>query len=218
MDSVMPLSAVSLVTLALGLALTVAAIRQLRRGRLMGASLRGLCAMPCMVAAVTSAGIIANLYTYHRLTHEQPIATLEFAQLAPQHFQVVMREANNTTQTFELRGDEWQLDARVLKWHGWANLLGLDARYRLERLAGRYRDIEQENNATRTAHALSEQRGIDLWRLDRRLSLKLIDADFGSATYLPMADTARFEISLAQSGLVARPLNAAAANIVSQWP
>ena len=73
-------------------------------------------------------------------------------------------------QMFMLAGDEWQLDARVLKWKGWANLLGLDAQYRLERVSGRYRDIEQERNDERTVYALSENPGVDLWTLSTRLS------------------------------------------------
>ena len=66
---------------------------------------------------------------------------------------------------FVLSGDEWQLDARVLKWKGWANLFGLDAQYRLERVSGRYRDIEQERTGERTVYALAENPGLDLWKV-----------------------------------------------------
>ena len=113
-----------------------------------------------------------------------------------------------------LAGDEWQLDARVLKWKGWANLLGLDAQYRLERVSGRYRQIEQERKDERTVYALSENPGIDLWTMsiDHRRWLPFVDAVYGSAVYLPMADGARYEVSITQSGLVARPVNDVAEN------
>ena len=35
--------------------------------------------------------------------------------------------------------------------------------------------------------------------------LPFVDAIYGSATYLPMADGARYEVTLGQSGLIARP-------------
>jgi hypothetical protein len=111
-----------------------------------------------------------------------------------------------------LAGDEWQLDARVLKWKGWANLLGLDAQYRLERVSGRYRDIEQERTGERTVYGLSENPGVDLWVLSTQYPkwLPFVDAVYGSATYLPMADGARYEVKMTQSGLMARPVNEAA--------
>ena len=41
-----------------------------------------------------------------------------------------------------LRGDEWQMDARVVNWKPPATLLGLDPIYQLDRLSGRYSDID----------------------------------------------------------------------------
>jgi len=41
------------------------------------------------------------------------------------------------TLRFVVRGDERQIDARVLKWRGVATLLGLDCHCRLERPSGR---------------------------------------------------------------------------------
>jgi hypothetical protein len=122
-------------------------------------------------------------------------------------------------QVFMLNGDDWQIDARVLKWQGWANLLGLDAQYRLERIAGRYRDIEQERRGDRTVYALSQNPGLDLWEISlrHRRWLPFVDAIYGSATYLPMAETARYEIRMTQTGLIARPLNPAAQAAAGNW-
>jgi hypothetical protein len=44
-----------------------------------------------------------------------------------------------------------------------------------------------------------------------------MDALYGSATFLPMADGALYEIKVSQSGLVARPLNQAARDAVAGW-
>ncbi len=133
-----------------------------------------------------------------------------FEARGPQHYRATLAQVpSGELQMFMLAGDEWQLDARVLKWKGWANLLGLDAQYRLERVSGRYRDIEQERKDERTVYGLSENPGLDLWTMsiDHKRWLPFVDAVYGSAVYLPMADGARYEVAITQSGLLARPVN-----------
>jgi hypothetical protein len=113
-----------------------------------------------------------------------------------------VRAPSGDVETYVLNGDEWQLDARVLKWRGVANLLGLDARYRLERLGGRYVEIEQERTGPRSVYALGAPPALDLWLLARAYPrwLPFVDAVYGSATYLPMADGARFQVTISQTG------------------
>jgi len=43
------------------------------------------------------------------------------------------------------------------------------------------------------------------------------DALYGSATFMPMADGAAYEVSVSQAGLLARPLNDAARAAVDAW-
>jgi len=167
-----------------------------------------------LVALAAAAGFLAlGLRTYERLTYEQPVAELEFAARGPQQYEATLtRLPGGPREQFVLAGDEWQLDARVLKWRGYANVLGLDARYRLERVSGRYRDIEQERHSVRSVFALGESSPVDLWALAEQYPrwLPFVDAVYGSATYLPMAAGARYEVTLAPSGLIARPQNDAA--------
>jgi hypothetical protein len=170
-----------------------------------------------LVALLALAGlaiaVVLNLRTYARLTHEAPVAELSFEARSPQRWQATLTTVPDLSKRkFELAGDEWQLDARVLKWRGWATVLGLDARYRLERVSGRYLDIAQERTAARSVYALGAPEAFDLWSLANQYPdwIPLVDAVYGSATYLPMADGATYEVSLTQSGLIARPQNAAA--------
>jgi hypothetical protein len=161
-----------------------------------------------LASALLLFGIASNLHTYSRLTHEQPVALLAFEQTGEQRYRATLiRRPSGEVWKMSLSGDEWQIDARVLKWKAWAQLLGLDAQYRLERISGRYRDVGQERSAPRSVHELSDARGIDLWALAqaRPRWLPFVDAIYGSAAYLPMADGAHYEVRLAQSGLVARP-------------
>ena len=44
-----------------------------------------------------------------------------------------------------------------------------------------------------------------------------VDAYYGTATYVPMADGARFEVNLSRDALIARPINDAARKAVGEW-
>ena len=160
----------------------------------------------------------ANILTY-RLVYEQNLAALSFRKLAEQTYEVALSvESTGITRYFSLAGDEWQLDARVLKFHGLANLLGFNTRYRLERLSGRYLDIEAELTKPRTVHSLARSdKGLDLWKLASKYPVPGVDASYGSAAYLPMRDNAQFRVQLTQSGLVARPVNRAGKLAIDDW-
>jgi hypothetical protein len=57
-----------------------------------------------------------NLYTYHRFAGEAAVATLAFQRMDGEVYRVSLKPASGAEQQFELRGDEWQLDARMIKW------------------------------------------------------------------------------------------------------
>jgi hypothetical protein len=118
-----------------------------------------------------------------------------------------------------IRGDEWQLDARVLTWTPPATILGLDPIYQLERLSGRYSTVDRERSELRTVHALAEERTLDLWSLahDFPKFAPGVDAYYGTATYLPLADGARFRVTLSRDALIARPVNELAREAVGNW-
>jgi hypothetical protein len=209
----MNLESISFVLLILSVLLAAIGLRRLIRARL----LTGIGSLCLSLVILATSGLIfvvgTNLHTYARLTYETALAELVFERASPQRFRAtITRIPSGDRQTFMVNGDEWQLDARVLKWRGWANLLGLDAQFRFERLSGRYRNIEQERTAPRSVYALSDNPGIDLWAWaqDHPDWLPFVDSIYGSATYLPMADAARYRVSLTQSGLIARPVNPAA--------
>ena len=44
-----------------------------------------------------------------------------------------------------------------------------------------------------------------------------VDAEYGSATFLPMADGALFTVKLSSTGLVARPENDRATIAIQDW-
>ena len=181
-------------------------------------SLEGLVGLLLLAIAALMAAISINLYTYDRLTHESTIAEVSFQEIGPQHFGAVVT-LKNKGEVLDLRGDEWQIDARVLKWRGMAVLIGFDTLYRLDRLSGRYRDITQERTGLRTVHSLSEEQGLDLWMIGRRYAhwIPWVDALYGSATYMPMVDGASYTVSVSSTGLLARPSNDIARKAIGEW-
>ena len=212
--------AVILIVAIFGLLLLILACQRLLRARFIAAGGSALTGVLLLAVAALLFLVSLNLHTYSRLTQERRIAEIVFEARGPQTFNATLAQVpSGEIQMFVLSGDEWQLDARVLKWKGWANLLGLDAQYRLERVSGRYRDINQERSAERTVYALAENPGIDLWQLtlDKPARLPFVDAVYGNAAYMPMSDGARYEISISQTGLIARPANAAAQQAAGSW-
>jgi len=215
----MTLTASIVVCALLGLLFFFAAVRRLRRRRLMGGMAHGAAALVLILAAACAALVGANLRSYQRLSYEQPAGELQFARVGDREFNATLTYPNGERANFALHGDEWQVDARVLKWRAFANLVGFDAAYRLERISGRYTRVEDERTLSRTVYDLNAPGRIDPWELVHRYRswLPWMDALYGSATFLPMADGALYEIKVSQSGLVARPLNQAAREAVGSW-
>ena len=172
-----------------------------RASRLLGAGL--------LVLALLLAGAGTLLRQYHWLLADVPVAEISLRQLGSQRFEATLVLGDEPPRVLELRGDQWQLDARVIRWTLGGQLAGLSPVYRFERLSGRYTNPAQERSAERSVHDLRE--GWDFWEFRQRwlASLPIADARWGSAAYLPMVDGARFSIALnPQGGLVATPADA----------
>ena len=203
-----------------GVVLFFGGLKRLFHGHFAGGGGRVIFGLLLFFIFAFAASVGLELRTYLRLTYEQPVATLSFKALGPQAFHVMLTDANGNIRTAELRGDDWQLDARVLKWKGMATVLGLNPVYRLDRLEGRYRNTAQESHDYHSVLDLAPQGGgLDLWSLAQGHAawLPWVDASYGSATYLPMADGAEFTVSLSPTGLLARPANAAAQAAAGRW-
>jgi hypothetical protein len=215
----MPFNALTAVFGLAGCLLLIAAVRRLRVGRVAGAVFESLSALALFLLAACTFLVGVDLRTYQRLTAEQPAGELEFSKIAAHQFNGVLTYPDGQVALFFLRGDEWQVDARILKWQALANLVGFDTVFRLDRISGRYTQIEDERREPRTVYQLNPSKPIDLWQLARSYPtwIPWFDALYGSATFLPMADKADFEISVSQSGLIARPLNQAARDAVRGW-
>lgn len=218
MDKIVWVKVAIIVFAALGIILFLLGIQRVWRRRVLTGSLEGLVGLLLLAIAALMAAISINLYTYDRLTHESTIAEVRFQEVGPQHFLASIM-FKNKAKILDLRGDEWQIDARVLKWRGTAVLIGFDTLYRLDRFSGRYRDLSQEKTGPRTVYGLSEEQGLDLWMIARKYTrwIPWVDAVYGSATYMPMVDGASYTVSVSSTGLLARPSNDIARQAVGEW-
>lgn len=203
----------------LALLLLIAAGRNLRRRRILGAITDGVFALVLVLIGVCALLIAVNLRGYQRLSAEQPVGEVSFTRIGYHQFNGAFAFPSGERSDFALRGDEWQVDARMLKWHVGANLVGFDAAYRLDRISGRYTSTDDERTLPRTVYPLTEPEQIDVWQLvqSHQAWIPWVDAVYGSATFLPMADGATYAITLSQSGLIARPLNQSARTAVGNW-
>ncbi|MGH8226095.1 MAG: cation/multidrug efflux pump [Gammaproteobacteria bacterium] len=203
----------------LALALILNGGRHLRRGRIVRGGFNGMSGIivGCLAAIVLLVGI--NLLTYARFTAEQPVGDISFRKLSSQHYAVVFLPHGGGSIRTTLDGDEWQLDARIIKWKGIATVLGFEPLYRLQRLSGRYENVREARAKPASVVALAQEPGLSLWSLAHRKAnwLPLVDASYGTATYLPMADGATYHVSLSTTGLLARPANAAATQAARNW-
>jgi hypothetical protein len=150
--------------------------------------------------------IAIGIQGYSALTHETLAATVDVRPLGAQRFAATFSFPDGRERTFELAGDELYVDAHILKWKPIANLVGLHTAYELDRVAGRYRALEAERAGPRTVEQLSPERPVDLFALRRRYTAlaPLLDAEYGSATFVPVSQPARLELRVSTSGLLMR--------------
>lgn len=168
-----------------------------------------------VLLAFLLAGSGLALRGYALLSAEAPVAEIHARQLGPQWFGVRVDLPDGSHRSADLHGDEWQLDARVIKWAPRAVTLGAQPLFRVDRLSGRYREAAQAQATLPSVTALNQDSAIDLWQLKQRFPrwLPWIDADYGSAAFLPLVDGGRYAVTISPlGGLVARPANAATAD------
>jgi len=111
--------------------------------------------------------------------------------------------AITSDKAYLVQGDEWMVQADIVKVSGALTIVGLHSGYKLTRLEGRFDDPNQERNAR---HSVVTLNGGDdsFFSWTRTLSPILapfIDAEYGSATF---NGAGNFNIYVSQTGLWAK--------------
>lgn len=198
---------IAAVTLAIfGAILILAGIAALLRARLLRFSLRTLSGLLLLALGAATATMAVGIQGYRALTHEEIAAHIVVRPEGRQRFVATFQFPDKRQATFELAGDEIYIDAHILKWTPYANILGLHTLYQLDRVAGRYHGIADERAAPRTVYGLGRDTPVDLFSLRRSHAFlaPLFDAEYGSATFVPITHAATFELRVSTTGLLIR--------------
>lgn len=188
-----------------------------RRPRWLLGWLKGMFVLVVLLAGAYAGLIAFNLNQYRSLADMDTVATVGMSRTGPQAWTVRLEIPDERTVEVGLRGDQWQVDARMIRFRGPIAWMGVAPGYRLERLSGRYVSLEQEREAPRTLVDLADDEWPDIWQLDQAFNLPFVDGVYGSATYMPLADGAIYDVRLSGSGLVAVPVNDQARAAVTNW-
>lgn len=206
----MPILAIAALLAFAGLALAIAAMVSLAHARPGAFSARALAAIVLLACGMGLGVLALGARGLQALAGEETAARVTVTPTAPQRFSAVVHFADGHDESFDLAGDDVYVDAHIVKWTPFANMLGFRTSYRLERIGGRYEDVAQENTALRTVFDLGEPRLVDLAGLGRRFPLgSFFDAEYGSTSYVPVRAPAVLAVQVSTTGLLFRPTETA---------
>jgi hypothetical protein len=193
---------------ALSLLAAIAVLRRSPRGvvRLGAGALASLLAIALLAGGALCAAVAVGLSGYRALTREDLAATVHTTPTGPQTFEARIVLPDGSESRYALAGDQFAVEARILKWHPWANLLGLHTAYELDRVSGRYQQIEDEQHRPRTVFPLAPEHRVDLfaWRARLPWLAPVVDAEYGSSTFTRADRVARYEVRVSTTGLLVR--------------
>ncbi|HZE93667.1 MAG TPA: hypothetical protein VEZ49_03090 [Gemmatimonadales bacterium] len=198
----------------LGLMLIGVAVAAWRQRRRLSSMVELLAAALCLSVGALCATIAVGIRGYNALTQEVVAATIVTEPLAPQRFRATVTLPDSSVRMFDLAGDAIYVDAHILKWRPLASLLGLHTAYELDRIAGRYARLADEQGRERTVYSLATNKPFNTFDLARRYWVlrPFVDAQYGSATFINAtaagglrdARQVTYEIRVSTSGLLVR--------------
>lgn len=159
-----------------------------------------------VVVAATGITLFSAMYTYYRLTDEALVARLWFQPIEEGWIAHVNSGDFCTEQQLLLNGDQWRIDARFLKWKPAINMLGVNARYRLERIESRFSDPGAARSTPPSVHVLRSGELADLAGLLAQMPgwMSPIDTEYGSSAYDDMDSRFEYFVYRSQSGMIIR--------------
>jgi hypothetical protein len=203
-----PLVIVVVVFAVLSVLFLVAAFAAVRRRRWLGSFGTLILAVFFLSLAALAATVSVATRGYRALTHEEVAATVVTEPSGPDRFTATFSFADGRTQAYEIAGNAIYVDAHIVKWHPFANILGLHTAYQLDRVGGRYDRLEDEQTKPRSLFALSTPKPVDIAHLARSLAFlaPIVDTQYGSATFVSARQPAAVELRVSTSGLLFRPV------------
>lgn len=189
-----------------GLLALVAGIRALRRRRPLRFTFEVLLGLLLLTSGALLLTLGVATRGYQAFTREVAAVRVMVTPTGAHRFTAQFRFPDGRVAQFPLAGDQIYVDAHILKWKPIANFFGLHTAYELDRVAGRYKKIEDEQTKPRTVFVLAQKKPIDMFTLRQRFPLfrPLLDAEYGSGTFMAVPQAAEWEIRVSTTGLLVR--------------
>ncbi len=112
----MSFSVAPFLILAVSLVLVLVGAWVLLRHKWVWQWIKGTAGLVLVALAVYLVLVALNLYSFHELNEETPVATISFRATGEQSYIATVTREDGGSEDFRLNGDQWQLDARVVKW------------------------------------------------------------------------------------------------------
>jgi hypothetical protein len=190
------------------------ALSRLISGRRIAAAGNGVLAVVLGLLAFSLLNFSSNLRVYGDYIVNEPVAEIVFERTAPGNYRATLtRLPGGRMKIFVISGDEWRLDGHILEWKKLPARLGLQSRYRLDGLSTRYLGLQADSLIAPERYSLSGASHLCPWlRKPRDWLIAATPQLFGP--WRPLADRARFQLSLGPNGIEARPANESAEKAV----
>jgi hypothetical protein len=143
---------------------------------------------------------VVLVITYSSLTEEKIVAILKFEkihEIDKIYLAHLYDSHKSKIGDYEIYGDQWRIDAGFIKMKYWANIFGVDSKYTLNRLEGRYKNIEEQNSRRKHSYELESHDLVDKFSF-------FIDTTYGSSTYQDINLNTEYKILQSQTGLLVR--------------
>lgn len=149
-----------------------------------------------------------SIQGYQALTLEQLAATVTVEPIGDNQFKANFVLPDGTSKSYTLSGNQLLVDAHILKWKPVGNILGFHTSYELARISGRYIDLSDEQSKPRTIFSLSKEKVLDMFQLRKQFSHLnfLLDAEYGSASFVPAQEKQQYALMVSTSGLLFRKI------------
>jgi hypothetical protein len=199
---------ISAVFLVLSVLFLIAAVAAIKKGQFFGTVASFVLAMLLFTLAALFGTFTIATQGYRALIHEEMAAVIKTESTGYQTFRAHFRFPDGREATFELVGDDLYVDAHILKWKPIVNILGMHTYYELDRVAGRYADIADERTKARTVFPLAHEKPLNLFSLRQRYRFlePLVDAEYGSASFVTADSPAELELRISTTGLMIRKI------------
>lgn len=149
--------------------------------------------------------MMLDLFSYSAIEADRPLVTVSISERSSQLYDVELVDGSGDIRTFELAGDQWQLDVRLLTVASLSSV-------KLDRISGRYLSLEQNDSDIRTVHDLwSQSVGLVWLAVDGLMPLlPFVEESTQQVAFVPMSDGAIFQVYWNAQELDVVPTNAQA--------